>query len=395
MENLAHSFVGIVIGKAGFERHTAYSVPLCVVAANLPDADFVATLGGEWFYLHHHRGITHSIVGVLTLAVLLAALFHLFGKWREKRQSENKHSEHRREDLRELNTLNANQVASAVNFKYLLLASLIACLSHPVLDWTNNYGVRPLLPFDARWFYGDLVFIIDPYIWLSIGGAAFLLTANTKLKSSIWMLLGLLMTAAILILPARSGFDYPRSSQLLWLLGLAGLFIAYRYKLAARYRSRLAMFALINLIAYYFLLGAIHHRAVAQGVETLSRIAVNENVNRFAATPTLANPLKWQCLADTGANTYRFDLNLNDAGSTPRNLTRFAKPTDATEQLAINRAAGDARAQVLLDFARFPVARVSRNCIGETLIQFADLRYTEPGTKGRGNFNLEVELPRD
>ena len=34
------------------------------------------------------------------------------------------------------------------------------------MDWTNNYGMRFLLPWDSRWFYGDLVFIIDPYLWI-------------------------------------------------------------------------------------------------------------------------------------------------------------------------------------------------------------------------------------
>jgi inner membrane protein len=29
----------------------------------------------------------------------------------------------------------------------------------------NNYGMRWLMPFVDRWFYGDALFIVDPWIW--------------------------------------------------------------------------------------------------------------------------------------------------------------------------------------------------------------------------------------
>jgi inner membrane protein len=38
-----------------------------------------------------------------------------------------------------------------------------------LLDLLNNYGVRLLAPLDWRWFYGDAVFIVDPWLWLSLG----------------------------------------------------------------------------------------------------------------------------------------------------------------------------------------------------------------------------------
>ena len=61
----------------------------------------------------------------------------------------------------------------------LLLASLIVTATHPILDWTNSYGVRFFLPWSSKWFYGDLVYIVDPYLWLILGGACFLLSAKT------------------------------------------------------------------------------------------------------------------------------------------------------------------------------------------------------------------------
>jgi hypothetical protein len=58
---------------------------------------------------------------------------------------------------------------------------------------------------------------------------------------------------------------------------------------------------------------------------------------------------------------------------------------------ATGRAAQDARAKVFLEFARFPVSRVEGSCPGSLLVQFADLRYTEPGAR-RGSFSLEVPV---
>jgi inner membrane protein len=53
----------------------------------------------------------------------------------------------------------------------LLLVSLAGVLSHPLLDLLNTYGVRLLMPFSGRWFYGDTLFIIDPWLWMLLGVA--------------------------------------------------------------------------------------------------------------------------------------------------------------------------------------------------------------------------------
>ena len=48
----------------------------------------------------------------------------------------------------------------------LLPLACIGVLSHPVIDLLNVYGVRLLMPFSERWFYGDALFIIDIWVWL-------------------------------------------------------------------------------------------------------------------------------------------------------------------------------------------------------------------------------------
>ena len=56
----------------------------------------------------------------------------------------------------------------------LLLLSTVAILSHPFLDTLNTYGVRWLMPFSGTWFYGDTLFIIDPWVWLALSVGVYL-----------------------------------------------------------------------------------------------------------------------------------------------------------------------------------------------------------------------------
>src|SRR5207249_4324510 len=173
MDGLTHSLVGLASAKAGLERLSPYATAVCILSANAPDIDFVSFFfGGRWVLLQHHRGITHSIVGTLILGLLIPSILFVTERaiaiWRKR--------------------------PPRIQYRGLLLASLIAAATHPLMDWTNNYGVRPLLPWDGKWFYGDLVFIIDPYIWLVLGGAAFLLTSNRRLKIIGWAVLGIAST---------------------------------------------------------------------------------------------------------------------------------------------------------------------------------------------------------
>ena len=40
----------------------------------------------------------------------------------------------------------------------------LGVLSHLVLDWTNVYGIRLLLPFSSRWLRLDQTDVVDPWI---------------------------------------------------------------------------------------------------------------------------------------------------------------------------------------------------------------------------------------
>ena len=55
-----------------------------------------------------------------------------------------------------------------------LALAYLGVLSHVFLDFLNPYGIRLLMPFDSRWLYGDALFIIDPWLWLILGGGIWL-----------------------------------------------------------------------------------------------------------------------------------------------------------------------------------------------------------------------------
>jgi inner membrane protein len=276
----------------------------------------------------------------------------------------------------------------------LLLVSLAVTATHPFLDWTNNYGVRLLLPWNARWFYGDFLFVIDPFFWMVLGGASFLLTSKSKKQLIAWLVVALIPTYLVLV---RSAGETPSSNniplRLFWITGLVVLVILCRTKIGREGSARVAIVALVTVAIYSCALAAIHVVALRRATVQAGNIANShtERLLRVAAMPTVANPTAWLCVLETDRATYRFNLsvpgNLPDAPQ----VVRFEKPVAPAADV-VARAAEDDRAQVFLGFARFPVVRViGDDCLTQTLVQFADLRYTEPG-KGRGTFSLDVPV---
>lgn len=118
-----------------------------------------------------------------------------------------------------------------------------------------------------------------------------------------------------------------------------------------------------------------------------------QRLMRVAATPVLADPTTWRCLAEADRSTFRFDMKLGTTSFEDlRNRVAYAKPSGA-EAEAVARASEGYAARVFLDFARFPVARVVPGEAGASVVQFADLRYTEPGSRSRaGGFALDVPV---
>src|SRR5262245_37799553 len=147
MENLAHSLCGAALARTRLGRLHRLAPVSLLVAANLPDVDVVSGLFGRQSYLLHHRGFTHSVLGALLLALLLAGVMRF---------------------------LERKRVDAPRRWRAYLLPALIGVATHPLLDLLHNYGLRPWLPFSDARYFGDLVFIVDPWLCLIFGGVALL-----------------------------------------------------------------------------------------------------------------------------------------------------------------------------------------------------------------------------
>lgn len=372
MDNLTHSLVGLTAAKAGLDKLSPGATTVCVLAANAPDADVVVGFFADrWTLLHHHRGITHSIVGTIALALVLPLIVYagdwLLARWRGRKLT--------------------------VQFRGLLIASLVATATHPFLDWMNNYGIRPFLPWDSRWFYGDLLYIVDPVMWLLLGGAAFLLTSRTRFQRILWIALALVLSWLVVFGPGRSGVvSHPRVLMGFWFTWLLCLVVLFVTRVGQRFRSRVAFTALVLVAMYWVGLSIAHSRAISVASQHAAAIAIEnqESVTRLAVMPTLANPFKWDCAFQTDGATYRFSLAIIDH-SRSSSVIRYPKPTGQLAA-AIEQISQDRRLRIFLDFARFPVARLQDPaCTTQTLVQFADLRYTEPGRR-RATFTIDLPV---
>jgi inner membrane protein len=160
MDNITHSIIGFGAGELIHRslpqekqeddqrvRHRLLLVS-CVLASNFPDLDLVLTklLPAPLGYLLNHRGHTHTALLAIPQALLLAALLWLL--WPSARR-----------------LLQASSTAR----RGLAVSIVTGFALHLGMDYTNSYGVHPWYPFDGRWVYGDMVFIVEPLFWVAIG----------------------------------------------------------------------------------------------------------------------------------------------------------------------------------------------------------------------------------
>ncbi|MEO8349221.1 MAG: metal-dependent hydrolase [Acidobacteriota bacterium] len=154
MDNICHTLVGAALGEAGLKHRTPLAMATLLVGANLPDVDaFTYAFAAGPTALAFRRGWTHGVLAMAVLPVVLAGTMVAWDRSVRRR---------RRPD------------APAARWGPLLLLAYVSVLSHPLLDFLNTYGVRFLHPFSNRWFYGDALFIVDPWVWSALAlGIAF------------------------------------------------------------------------------------------------------------------------------------------------------------------------------------------------------------------------------
>ncbi len=197
MDPFAHTFTGAALASSGLRRATPLATAALVIGANIPDIDIVMAFGGDNMSVAHRRGWTHGIAAVIVLSFALTWVLLLWDRYVRLRR---------------------NPDAEPARPRPLLWVVAIAVISHPILDWLNNYGMRWWMPFDGRWSYGDTLFIIDPWVWLFLGGVAFLAWSRRILALIAWVLFG--SFASWLILDTGM---VPVLVRWLWLAGIVGL----------------------------------------------------------------------------------------------------------------------------------------------------------------------------
>ncbi|MGE3260789.1 MAG: metal-dependent hydrolase [Bacteriovoracia bacterium] len=160
MDNITHSLIGLAAGEAWSSARKKKQAPLWIasmLANNIPDID--VPLGSVFLQdslsrLLSHRGYSHTL-----LLAPIQGLIVFFLLWLCYR----KRSDFPARDV--------------------LAISLLGPFLHIFADSWNSYGVHPFWPFHNEWFYGDFVFILEPWVWVIVLPALFFATSSKILRS--------------------------------------------------------------------------------------------------------------------------------------------------------------------------------------------------------------------
>ena len=325
MDNLAHTLAGVVLAKAGLDRKTALATATLAIGANLPDVDAAVYLFGDGVdALAFRRGWTHGVLAMAVLPFVLAAIMLAWDRLVRRRRR--------------------GQRRMAVDPAWLLAVAAIGIWSHPLLDLLNSYGVRLLMPFSGRWFYGDTLFIIDPWLWLTLA-------------------------IGIVVARRRAGAPIPHSR-------------------AARSRSiaRPARIAIAVLCVYVAAM-AISARAGRAIVERQgSPGKAWSPPGRTMVAPVAANPFRRHVVRDLGA---AYETGVLSLGLSPRYAPVGVEPTGRSSD-GVAAASRTREGRKFLSWSRYP--RFATTPAGDSIrVRISDARYTD--ARGRGWAAVEVTVP--
>ncbi len=278
MFNSTHTLVGLAIARTGLDRWAPCATATALIATNLPDIEIVTGLANTRTFVEYHRGITHSFIGIPVLSLALALGIYIFSG----------------------------------SFWKTFITALLVMATHPALDYANTYGLRPFLPFGQTWYYGDTLFIIDPY-------------------------LDLIMIAGVL-----AGYRFPPIRRLsAWLSLLVALgYTGIRVELHGQARNHLA-----------------NYTATRPGFQSL------------AVFPRMASPRVWDGII--GNNEDLIKVRIDTRYGVEREIARLPKGVSSE---VIGHALTAPSAIAFIGFARFPVTRIEGTEFGYR-VTFIDFRF--------------------
>ncbi|HSV79957.1 MAG TPA: metal-dependent hydrolase [Ramlibacter sp.] len=348
MDPVAHTLVGAALAETGLKRLSRYATATLLIAANLPDIDAVAGFWGRDVALYFRRGWSHGVLALVLLPLLLAAAVWLWHRWRGR----------------------AADDGPPFRPRAILALSAVGVWSHPLLDWLNTYGVRLLMPFDGRWFYGDTLFIVDPWVWLLAAAGVVVARPWNRWATLAWIGLAGLATAFIL----DSGVASP-GIAVTWLAGLTALPVLRWRMRASTQALPLAQAGLATLVLYI---------CVVYGI---ARVAESMAAGRFAAPLEVqSNPVPGRPASHRLVLVYDDFYRIVTADGEVHALRR--EPPDRIVQAALASPA----IRGFANWMRFPYWQVEEQP-DHWVVRFWDLRYqspVEPQARGIGGVEVQV-----
>ena len=360
MDPLAHTLAGATLAETRLKDFTPLSGPALILGANAPDIDVFTMFMDRDLSLWFRRGWTHGLLAMVVLPVALTLLLLLVDRI-----------------IARLRGRDPSARAAP-----LLGLSALAVISHPLLDWLNTYGVRLLMPFDGRWFYGDALFIIDPWIWLLLGTSVVLAHSASRVGASAWVALG---AATSLLVTSFEGAAL--LVRLLWCFGVVaiiGLRIDGRWQ---RRIPRIANLALVATVLYIAAMVATSQLAERQVIAWLAERGATPV--QVMAGPAPGNPFRRDIVVADDLNYHFLELDWLSAES-----IRFTHPSiERGREGPVTRAALAApHVKGLNNWKRFPAYRVQPTENGYR-VSISDVRFTRRAGSGLGA--AVVDLDRD
>jgi inner membrane protein len=324
LDPVTHLLTGACLGRAGFNRKTALATVTMVIAAEAADVDVLWEIKGSIAGLQHHRGITHSFVGVPFLAAGVLGFVYLLHRLKSRKHTADGNSPAHRWKL-------------PPRWGFLYFCAVLAALTHLLLDYSTAYGIRLFEPFNYRWYSWDIVFIIEPLM--------------------------LLVLVAGLALPS--------------FLGLISQEVGARSKGP---RGRVgAIVALVCVVLIWGVRDYQHRRAVKALNSFLYHGA---EPTRVAAYPYMINPFRWLGVVETADFLETVPVNsLAGEVDSRAGITYYKPPETPAMEVAKRSYFG----RVYLDWAVFPYVHEEKlqGDVGGYLVEFQDLRYTYPSTRAQ------------
>lgn len=362
MEPLSHTLTGACLAETGLKRVTPLATATLIIAANLPDVDGTCYLAGSDLAFGFRRGWTHGLVAWIVLPVILTYAMLAFDALVRRRRDPS---------------------LAPARSGPLLALSVLGVLTHPFLDWLNNYGIRLLMPISDRWFYGDTLFIVDPWLWLILGGATALAWTRSRTGMAITALTAAIMTAIMWGNPL-----VPVWARAAWGTGLVG-WLMLRWWLPLEH-VRLAARVGVALAVLYVGAGIAGSRVAEARVRELAHQR-GWNVDRVAAMPQPVDPTRRIVIAVTPQRYWFVPVGLiPTARVAPDPEAVDRGPFDGVVEAALTAP----QVRGTRGWLRFPSYEVETREDGTYRVLIRDARFAVGDRPGFGVVAV-VELDRD